>query len=99
MNVEKTMNTNRNPLTTRIALACCMLMASPAFAGIDRVSTVTNNVQLVVGGIALAVFTICITIAGYKLAFGNARFPDVFPILLGGMLAGGAGGMAAWLLG
>lgn len=93
------MQSQNNRVTQAIVLAGMAFISSPAFAQISKVNTVIENVMAVVLAISVAVFTICIALAGYRMAFQQARFADVAPILLGGMLVGGAGGMASWLLG
>lgn len=48
---------------------------------------------------SIAVVTIAIVFAGYQIAFAHKRIADVAPILIGGLLIGGAGQLAAWILG
>lgn len=90
-----------NPLNNklmRVAVALLALSASPAFAQISKVNTVMSNVQTVLVGVAVTVFTIAIMWAGFKLAFQHAKWSEVSNIVIGGILVGGAAGIAAWLI-
>ncbi|QDH71355.1 TrbC/VirB2 family protein [Marilutibacter alkalisoli] len=48
---------------------------------------------------SIAVVTIAIVFAGYQIAFAHKRMSDVAPILIGGLLIGGASQLAGWILG
>ena len=74
------------------------LITSPAFAQISKVNTVMANVQSVLAGVAVTVFTITIMCAGFKLAWQQAKWSDISNIVIGGILVGGAAGIAAWLI-
>jgi len=74
-------------------------LAHPALAqGFDKINTTVTNVNaiLVVGSIA--VVTIAIIWAGFKMIFQAARLVDVANILIGGTLIGGAGAFAAFIV-
>lgn len=47
---------------------------------------------------SIAVVTIAVIFAGYQIAFAHKRIADVAPILIGGLLIGAAGQIAAMLL-
>lgn len=70
----------------------------PAYAQISRVNTVMNNVQTVLVGVAVTLFTLAIMWAGFKMAFQHAQWSEVSNIVIGGVLVGGASGIAAWLI-
>jgi type IV secretion system protein VirB2 len=72
--------------------------ATPAFAQISKVNTVTANVQAVLTGVAVTIFTIMIIWAGFKMGFQHAKWAEVSNIVIGGILVGGAAGIAAWLI-
>ncbi|MFX1824199.1 TrbC/VirB2 family protein [Acinetobacter sp. AS5] len=74
------------------------LISSPAFAQISKVNTVMSNVQSVLAGVAVTIFTITIMWAGFKLAWQQAKWSDISNIVIGGILVGGAAGIAAWLI-
>lgn len=78
------------------ALALC---ASPAFAQIARVSTVMTNVQNILVGVSVVAFTIALVWAGFKMAFQHAKWSEISNIVIGGIIVGGASGIASWLLG
>lgn len=83
---------------TRLALSLMLLAASPAFAQISKVNTVMSNVQTVLVGVAVTIFTLAIMWAGFKMAFQHAKWSEVSNIVIGGILVGGASGIAAWLI-
>ncbi len=83
---------------TRLALSLMLLAASPAFAQISKVNTVMSNVQTVLVGVAVTVFTLALMWAGFKMAFQHAKWSEISNIVIGGILVGGASGIAAWLI-
>lgn len=82
----------------RVAIAVMLFAASPAFAQISKVNTVMSNVQTVLVGVAVTIFTLAIMWAGFKMAFQHAKWSEVSNIVIGGILVGGASGIAAWLI-
>lgn len=82
----------------RLAATAMLVASSPAFAQISKVDTVMTNVQNVLVGVAVIMFTIALMWTGYKMAFQHAKWSEVSNILIGGILVGGAGGIAAWLI-
>lgn len=84
----------------RVLFAATLLFASssPAFAQITKVDTVMTNVQNVLTGVAVTAFTIALLWAGFKMAFQHAKWSEISNIVIGGIIAGGAGGIAAWLI-
>ncbi len=101
--MEKNLNASSNNggasnMGTRLALSLMLLIASPAFAQISKVNTVMSNVQTVLVGVAVTIFTLAIMWAGFKMAFQHAKWSEVSNIVIGGILVGGASGIAAWLI-
>lgn len=72
---------------------------APAYAQIEKVNTVMTNVQNVLAGVSVSVFTIAFMWVGFKMAFQHAKWAEVSNIAFGGIMAGGAAGIASWLLG
>lgn len=91
-------NEIRRAQTARIAVTSVALMASPAFAQISKVNTVMTNVQTVLTGVAVTAFTIALMWAGFKMAFQHAKWSEISNIVIGGIIVGGAAGIAAWLI-
>ena len=91
-------NEIRGAKTARIAIASLALMASPAFAQISKVNSVMTNVQTVLTGVAITAFTIALMWAGFKMAFQHAKWSEISNIVIGGIIVGGAAGIAAWLI-
>lgn len=69
-----------------------------AYAQIAKVNTVMTNIQTVLVGVAVIIFTLAIMFAGFKMAFQHAKWSEVGNIVYGGILVGGAAGIAAWLI-
>jgi type IV secretion system protein VirB2 len=46
----------------------------------------------------VTLFTVAIMWAGFKMAFSHAQWSDVSNVVIGGILVGGAAGIAAWLI-
>ncbi len=87
--------------TTGRFLAAIGLMAVatlPAHAQLAQVTTVMTNVQTVLTGVAVTMFTISIIWAGFKMAFQHAKWSEISNIVIGGILVGGAAAIAAWLI-
>lgn len=57
-----------------------------------------NNIGTILNAASLVVVTIAIVFAGYQIAFNNKRISEVAPVLIGGVLIGGAGQIAAMLI-
>jgi type IV secretion system protein VirB2 len=57
-----------------------------------------TNVQTVLTGVAVTIFTVAIIWAGFKMAFQHAKWTEVSNIVIGGILVGGAAGIASWLI-
>lgn len=75
------------------------LMASPAFAQLERATTQLTNIETWLISIGVIIFTIAMAIVGYRMAFKNATWGDVINVFFGGVLAGGAAGFAAFIFG
>lgn len=74
-------------------------LAHPALAqGFDKISTTVTNVNAILVVVSIAVVTIAIIWAGFKMIFQAARLADVANILIGGTLIGGAGAFAAFIV-
>lgn len=75
-----------------------LLESDPVWAQITKVNTVMQNVQTVLTSVAVTLFTVAIMWAGFKMAFSHAQWSDVSNVVIGGILVGGAAGIAAWLI-
>ena len=75
-----------------------LLDAHPAWAQISKVNQVMTNVQTVLVGVAVTLFTVAIMWAGFKMAFQQAQWSEISNVVIGGILVGGAAGIAAWLV-
>lgn len=87
------------PAATTVAAQLLALTASPVIAaGFDKVNDTVTNVNTILVTISIAVVTIAIIWAGFKMIFQGARLADVSNVLIGGTLVGGAGAMAAYIV-
>lgn len=86
------------PFLALPALAA-LLQARPAFAqGFDKINTTVTNVEEILVIISIAVVTIAIIWAGFKMIFSGARLADVANVLIGGTLIGGAAAFASYIV-
>jgi type IV secretion system protein VirB2 len=87
--------------STASALTALLLAALPqaAFAqGFDKINTTVTNVTDILVVISIAVVTIAIIWAGFKMIFQGARLADVANVLIGGTLVGGAAAFASFIV-
>jgi type IV secretion system protein VirB2 len=86
-------------MLTFSALFFLVFFAGAADAqGLEKVNSMVERIVTVLNTISIGVVTIAIIFAGYKIAFQQARFADVMPILIGGILIGAAAQLAAFLI-
>jgi len=80
-------------------LAALALLPRVATAqGFDKINTTVTNVQTILVTISIAVVTIAIIWAGFKMIFQGARLADVANVLIGGTLIGGAAAFASFIV-
>lgn len=89
----------------RRALAATFHLALGAWApllahaqGFDKINTTVTNVNAILVTISIAVVTIAIIWAGFKMIFQGARLADVANVLIGGTLIGGAAAFASYIV-
>jgi len=68
-------------------------------AGFDKINDTVTNVNAILITISVAVVTIAIIWAGFKMIFQGARLADVANVLIGGTLVGGAAAFASYIVG
>jgi len=74
-------------------------LAQPALAqGFEKINTTVMNINAILAVVSIAVVTVAIIWAGFKMIFQAARLSDVANILIGGTLIGGAGAFAAFIV-
>ena len=83
-------------LVPTLALA---LVAAPAHAQLEKVNTTLTLIQTTLIGVSVVCLTIAIIWAGYKMIFQHARWTGISNIVIGGILIGASGPIAAWLAG
>ena len=62
----------------------------------QNVQTFFGRVVTILRAASVAIVTIAIVFAGYQIAFAHKRLSDVAPVLVGGLLIGGATALATW---
>ena len=84
-----------------VAVLAALLAIAPRHAmaqGFDKVNTTVTNVNAILITISIAVVTIAIIWAGFKMIFQGARLADVANVLIGGTLVGGAAAFATFIV-
>ena len=90
---------NRNVLTFVLMSVLIALLPQLSFAqGFDKINQTVTNVNTILVTISIAVVTIAIIWAGFKMIFQSARLIDVANILIGGTLVGGAAAFASFIV-
>jgi len=70
----------------------------PHSQGFDKINPTVTSVQTILVTISVAVVTIAIIWAGFKMTFQGARLADVANVLIGGTLIGGAAAFASYIV-
>ncbi|WP_066259918.1 TrbC/VirB2 family protein [Hydrogenophaga flava] len=84
-------------ITGTEALAQAAPTTGGGFAGAcDNVVTFFQNFETILKAASVTIVTIAIVFAGYQIAFAHKRLSDVAPVLIGGLLIGGAAAIAGW---
>ena len=79
-------------------LAFVLLPVLVRAEGFDKIEDTVNNINTILVTISVAVVTISIIWAGFKMIFQGARLADVANVLIGGTLVGGAAAFAAYIV-
>jgi type IV secretion system protein VirB2 len=79
-------------------LATALLPRLALAQGFDKINTTVTNVETILVTISIAVVTIAIIWAGFKMIFQGARLADVANVLIGGTLIGGAAAFASYIV-
>jgi type IV secretion system protein VirB2 len=74
------------------------LLADDFTEACAKVGGFVDNLVTLLGFISVGVVTVAIIFAGYQISFAHKRFSDVAPILIGGLLIGGAAQIATWFM-
>lgn len=81
------------------ALAQAQEMPEGFLGACQNVDGFMQSVVRLLGAVSIGVVTVAIIFAGYQIAFAHKRLSDVAPILIGGLLIGGAATIATWFVG
>jgi type IV secretion system protein VirB2 len=88
------------PSARQLAIAgLASLVGAAGAQGFDKIEETVTNVNDILVTISIAVVTIAIIWAGFKMIFQGARLADVANVLIGGTLVGGAAAFAAYIVG
>jgi type IV secretion system protein VirB2 len=80
------------------AIGTATLPLCASAQGFDKINTTVTNVNAILVTISVAVVTIAIIWAGFKMIFQGARLADVANVLIGGTLVGGAAAFASFIV-
>ena len=90
---------NSNVLAFVLVSVLLVLLPQLAFAqGFDKINTTVTNVNAILVTVSIAVVTIAIIWAGFKMIFQGARLADVANVLIGGTLIGGATAFSTYIV-
>ena len=95
------MNRLRSIMSRSSTAAFLVLVVLPSFvraAGFDKIGDTVTNINTILVTISIAVVTIAIIWAGFKMIFQGARLADVANVLIGGTLVGGAAAFASYIV-
>ncbi|WP_271009278.1 TrbC/VirB2 family protein [Paucibacter sp. B51] len=88
----------RRDMPVLAALAYALGASSAAAQGFEKINTTVTNVNAILVTISVAVVTMAIIWAGFKMIFQGARLVDVANVLIGGTLVGGAAAFASFIV-
>lgn len=94
----KLIASTRHAAPALLALLLGTLAQTALAQGFEKINTTVMNVNAILVVVSIAVVTIAIMWAGFKMIFQAARLADVANILIGGTLIGGAGAFAAFIV-
>lgn len=93
---------------TRMAMFMCLalfvtlVLPSVALAQLttakDVVCGAASGINTILNAVSLIVVTVAVVFSGYQIAFAHKRIGDVAPVMIGGVLIGGAGQIAKLFL-
>ena len=97
--MQSTSNLKLRARIGRLLTAVCPPHTALALAqGFEKINTTVTNVNAILITISIAVVTIAIIWAGFKMIFQGARLADVANVLIGGTLVGGAAAFASFIV-
>lgn len=94
----KTLFIQKSTRNTALSVSLA-LSSSPAFAQLERGTEMLNQVSTWLLSIGVVVLTIALMFVGFRMMFQAAQWKDVAPVFWGGVLIGGAAGVAGMLVG
>ena len=77
-----------------LPLASLLLISNPVFAQLSKGTDMLEEVQSWLLIIGVTVLTIALMFVGFRMMFQAAQWKDVAPVFWGGVLVGGAAGIA-----
>jgi type IV secretion system protein VirB2 len=82
-----------------VAAAMLAMVASPAYAQLEKVTSKLTALQVFLITASLTIITIAIMWAGMRMSYQHAKWADISHAFYGAVITGAAPGLAAWLLG
>lgn len=85
-------------LQSALILALLSVISSPAFAQLSKGKKMLEDVADWMSGIGAIIVTIALMFVGFRMVFQAAEWKDVAPVFWGGVVIGGAAGIANMLI-
>lgn len=86
-------------LFVAVLLPDAAMAQSDFTAACDKVTGFFARFETILRVASISIVTIAVVFAGYQIAFAHKRLSDVAPVLIGGLLIGGAATIAGWFVG
>lgn len=90
---------NLNKAYHCLTIAALSFTGSPAFAQLERITSQANTISTFLTGLAIVVVTIAFLYVGFKVLFRGQALADLWHVLVGGLIVGGAAGFASFAMG
>ncbi|NRR30396.1 TrbC/VirB2 family protein [Oxalobacteraceae bacterium] len=85
-------------LKSALILALLSAISSPAFAQLTKGKTMLTDISSWMTSIGAVIVTIALMFVGFRMVFQAAEWKDVAPVFWGGVVIGGAAGIADMLI-
>lgn len=97
----------KSTLNRIVMMALCLAILIPGLAFADgaevdatnNICGILNTINKLLSYASVVVVTIAVIFSGYQIAFAHKRISDVAPVLIGGVLIGGAAQIAKMIMG
>lgn len=98
-NVLQLLKINSQRRNQALAFSAMAFLSSPAFAQLEKGTEMLETVSTWLLSIGVVTLTIALMFVGFRMMFMAAQWKDVAPVFWGGVIIGGAAGIAGMLIG